>query len=88
MSGINPPIRDLRVMWVYTPKHEFVIQFSQEIQHSLAEETGAGAEILGGLQLRKRGIGLLEERFDGLDLRAEFVVGERAGGLIMHSVIR
>lgn len=87
MSRINPPIRDLCVVRVYTPQHEFIIHFSQEIQHSRVKEAGTGAEIFRRLQLRERSVGLLEEGFDGVDLRAEFVVGERAGGFVMHSVI-
>ena len=88
MSGINPPIRDLCVMWIYTPEHEFIIHFRQQIQHSLAEEARARAEIPRRVKGGERSVGLLEERFDGMDLRAEFIISERAGGLIMHSVIR
>ena len=51
------------------------------------EEAGAGAEIFGGVEGGERGVGAGEEGFDGCDLRGELVVGEGAGGFVMHSVV-
>lgn len=87
MSRINPPIRNLRVVRVYTTEHEFIIHFRQQIQHSRTEKAGAGAEVFRGLEGRERGVGLLEEGFDRVNLRAEFIIGERAGRFVMDSVI-
>ena len=87
MSRINPPIRYLRIVRVYTTEHEFVIQFGHEVQHPRGEEARAGAEVFRRLFFGEGGVGAAEEGFYGADLRGEMVVAEGAGGLVAHGVV-
>ena len=86
--SIDAPIRYLRVVRIDAAKNEPVVQSGKHIAHALAEETRAGPEISGRLQLHVNGsICLVDQIFHGLDLLDEGGIGQRPGRLIVHGVV-
>lgn len=74
-------------MRVYTAQDEPVPQLGHEPSHAVAEESRAGAEVLGRHGGLARLVGRADLFANGLDLARELLVGERSRRLVVHGVV-